>query len=201
MLFRSSLGQALREGGRGRLSPARLLNLPYVGYLPILLGAAGCHQLTALLHLCNAILFRRILRRLDWPDSRATAAAAIFLTSPWIAQATMWWSASPAVVATLLFLAGVEFYLRSAAPGRRGAVCLAAAAGCFFLQLLFYELWTAGVVLLAAIEMRRPGGWRGRCMRLGVASLAGVAYAAWRLAAHHADVNQDRKSTRLPVTQ
>lgn len=192
-----TLLESLRQGGRGSLSPNRLLNLPFLGYLPRLLGPVGCHGLATALHIsCGAAAFF-LWTRLGMTARAAAVGTAIFLVCPVLTQATMWWAAAPCLVATLLYLLSCHAFVsyRKEPGGSIGWLLLCMSL--LLLQLLFYELWLAGVVALGAISwvLHRPRNGFGQAGRrvvldMGLCFIPFALYAIAFVTLHKSDFNE-----------
>jgi len=137
---------SIRMGGAGRLSVARLLCYPFIGYLGEWLGPQLSHVLALFLHLlCGSILYL-LLRRLSWSHRLAVTAIFLFLLAPWAAQPVVWWSAVCTTVSSILMLLAVHAFV-TWYPGRSSRTWLIVSQVLIFIAFLFYELWLGSFVL------------------------------------------------------
>lgn len=192
-----SFAAALRAGNNGGspiapdhtpLTVHRLLNYPFVGFVPYFIGIAGAHVIQVLIHLANGALLYLLVIRLGWRESAAGWASALFMAAPWISQAVIWWSASPVCISTTgALLASHAFITSRRQVARNSWVWLTIAMAIVFVSLLFYELWLAGIFLFAALEWclysaaRRAGRPPSARSSLCCVALMAVPYIAWSI--------------------
>lgn len=162
---------SIRTGGAGRLSVARLLCYPFIGYLGGWLGAQWSHVLALFLHLLCGVMLYFLLRRLSWPHRAAGTAIFLFLVAPWAVQPVVWWSAVCTTVSSIFVLAAVHAFV-TWYPQRGSIAPLLLVQAAIFIALLVYELWLGSFALfwmLAFYFERRKRNREGGALTWGEA--------------------------------
>ncbi len=139
-------------------------------------NAVAWHAVHLGLHLaCGTILFVLLMRRLD--ARLAAAAAAVFLSSPALFDATHWVSAIADLLAGLFLLITVHLLTPSGRPGSERAPWVACVA--FALAMASKEIAVGALPLLLWIEYRRRfrAGAAGSLARMALLALPAAAMA------------------------
>lgn len=159
-----SLLDALRLGGMGSLSPARLLNFPLMGYGGWLLGPVWAYRFQAGVHWVCALLLFGLLFQMGWSQRRAALTSALFGCAPWLSQSVYWWAAVSVPVESLLVLLAFLGHLKWRRGGSRSSIWLGASLLLQFTARFFYESWLLAPIAILGMELvlsRAEGlGWR-----------------------------------------
>jgi hypothetical protein len=173
------LSDALRLGGSGELSPARMINGPYLGYIGHYLGEGVAHLYLVGWHTLAVWLLLVLLRRLGMGDVPSLLAAAFFCVSPWMSQSIYWWVAGGTTLEACMILVSALLYLnysdRRIAGKSLAIFSLGLSLLLQFASRSVYESFLAGPALFLGMELVR-----GRSRGLGwFASLRQALWLAW----------------------
>jgi len=149
----TGLGQALKLCGDGRYSVARVVGLPVKLYCGYWLGPIGSHYLQAALHIACALVFFRLLLMLGFSLFTSTLAAVIFVVSPWLSQAVIWWATMITPAGTLCILLAACLYVRMLQRRKSRWLSMLLICVLVVMSLCFYELWLFAPLLFVFIDI------------------------------------------------